>query len=63
MFFTYRQQIIKIITEQHQIEDKADSESRKILASYTSKPLREGTPEWEVLYQKHFEEYLNKHGL
>ena len=58
-----RLHIVKIITEQLQIEDKADAESRKILASYTSKPLREGTPEWDVLYQKHFEEYLSKHGL
>ena len=58
-----RLQIVKIITDQLLIEDKADTETRKILASYTSKLLREGTPEWDVLYHKHFEEYLSKRGL
>ena len=38
------------------------SEARKTLNSY-SKNLREGTPEWEVLYQRHYEEELKKHGL
>jgi len=58
-----RLHIVRIMTEQLQVEDQADSEARKILASYTSKPLREGTPEWDILYQKHFEEYMGKHGL
>ncbi len=43
------------------IDDMADEAARKILSSYTANKLREGTPEWEVLYHKHYEEYLNKH--
>ncbi|MFQ5672748.1 MAG: DUF507 family protein [Nitrospinales bacterium] len=58
-----RLHIVEVMTEQLQIEDNADTETRKILASYTAKPLREGTPEWDILYQKHFDEYMNKHGV
>ena len=44
------------------IEDQADEKARKICASYSRK-LREGTDEWDILYNKHYEEYLSKHGL
>jgi len=43
------------------IDDMADESARKILSSYTANKPREGTPEWDVLYQKHYEEYINKH--
>lgn len=54
--------ITRIMSDELMIESKADEHARKILESY-SRPLREGTPEWEVLHHKHFEEYLKKHGL
>ncbi len=57
-----RLDITRVITEKLKIEDRADEEARKILSSY-SKTMREGSPEWEVLYQKHYEEYLAKFGL
>ena len=43
------------------IDDMADEAARKILSSYTVNKAREGTPEWDVLYHKHYEENLNKH--
>lgn len=55
--------IVKAISDELTVDDQADAEARKILNSYTSKPLREGTPEWEVLYHKHYTECLKKHGL
>ncbi len=44
------------------IEDEADENARKICASYSRK-MREGTGEWEILYNKHYEEHLSKHGI
>jgi len=58
-----RLDIARVITEELKMDDKADEEARKILASYKERKLREGTEEWEILYQKHYEEQLKKHGL
>ena len=54
--------IAKIIKGFLEIEDKADENARKICASYSRK-LREGTDEWDILYNKHYGEYLSNHGL
>ncbi|QPJ65929.1 MAG: DUF507 family protein [Candidatus Nitrohelix vancouverensis] len=45
------------------MDDNADAAARGILASYSTNRPREGTSEWEILYQKHYEEYMNKHDL
>ncbi|PIQ97792.1 MAG: hypothetical protein COV67_02180 [Nitrospinae bacterium CG11_big_fil_rev_8_21_14_0_20_56_8] len=57
-----RLEIAEVMTEELKVVDRADEAARKTLASYTTKKLREGSPEWDVLYQKHFEDYLKKHG-
>jgi len=57
-----RLEITHVMHEYLKIEDLADESARKICASY-SKKLREGTDEWEILYKKHYEEHLSKHGL
>jgi hypothetical protein len=57
-----RLEITRVMTEKLKIEDRAEEEARKTLASY-SKNMREGSPEWEVLFQKHYEENLTKFGL
>ena len=58
-----RLDIARVITEELKHDDDADEAARKILASYKEKKLREGTEEWEILYQKHYEEQLKKHGI
>ena len=58
-----RLEIVKVFMEELIIDDEADSAARKILASYTTKKIREGTDEWDVLYKKHYEEHLSKLGL
>ncbi len=58
-----RLEVMRIFLDELKIDDQAEIEVRKILSSYTSKPLREGTSEWDVLYEKHYNEYLAKHGL
>ncbi|MBT3510262.1 MAG: DUF507 family protein [Nitrospina sp.] len=30
--------------------------------TYANAP-REGSPEWDIMYHKHFEEYMNKKGF
>ncbi len=57
-----RLDITRVMTDILQLDDKADSEARKILNSYSKTP-REGSPEWDIMYHKHFEEYMNKKGL
>ncbi|NIQ00381.1 MAG: DUF507 family protein [Nitrospinaceae bacterium] len=57
-----RLEIARIMTEKVQLDDKVEDQVRKILASY-SRDLREGSPEWEVLFQKHYEEEMRKHGF
>ena len=58
-----RLEVARVFTVELEIDDQADEEARRILATYKEKKLREGTEEWEILYQKHYEEQLRKHGL
>ena len=57
-----RLEITHVMNEYLKIEDRADESARKVCASYSRK-LREGTDEWDVLYNKHYEEHLSKHGF
>jgi len=54
-----RLEIVRIITEELKIEEALDQEVRKRLESYKRKMV-EGTAEWEILYQKIYEEEANK---
>jgi len=56
-----RLDITRVMTDILQIDDKADAEARRILNTYSHTP-REGSPEWDIMYQKHFDEYMNKQG-
>ena len=57
-----RLQITHVMNEYLKIEDSADENARKICASYSRK-MREGTDEWDILYNRHYQEYMSKHGL
>ena len=54
-----RLDITWVMTTILQLDDKADAEARRILNTYSNAP-REGSPEWDIMYQKHFDEYMNK---
>jgi len=58
-----RLEITRVMTEELQLDDKADADARKIIASYKEKKIREGTPEWDIMYQKHYEQCLKKLGV
>jgi hypothetical protein len=57
-----RLEITHVMNEYLKIEDQADENARKVCASYSRK-LREGTDEWDILYNKHYVEHLSKRGL
>jgi uncharacterized protein len=57
-----RLEITHVINEYLKIEDSADENARKVCASYSRK-MREGTDEWDILYNRHYEEYMSKHGI
>lgn len=50
-----RTEIMRTLSDETRVEESIDAEVRKILASY-ARPAPEGSPEWEILYQKTREE-------
>ena len=56
-----RLEIMKVILHEFEIDDEIDQKVRVKLDSY-SRPIIEGTNEWNILYQKLHDEELNKLG-
>lgn len=54
-----RTEMIRILSDETRVEESIDAEVRKILASY-ARPAPEGSPEWDVLYQKTREEVFRR---
>lgn len=54
-----RAEIVRILTDEARVEETIDQEVRRILRSY-SRPAVEGSPEWEILYQKTREEVFRR---
>jgi hypothetical protein len=52
-------EIKRVLAAQLAMEEEIDKLVRARLASY-SRPIAEGSPEWEVLYRKTYEEELRK---
>ena len=56
-----RLHIQKIITQELKIDEEIDQKVHKKLESY-SRPIIEGTNEWDILYKRMYDEELNKLG-
>ncbi|MBI5026219.1 MAG: DUF507 family protein [Nitrospirae bacterium] len=56
-----RKEIKRVFIKELKIEEEIDLTVRKKLQSY-SKKIPEGSPEWEVLYQKFFHEEMVRKG-
>jgi len=54
-----RPEIIRVLSEEAKFEESVDTEVRKTLSTY-SRPMPEGSREWEVLYQKTREEVFRR---
>jgi hypothetical protein len=54
-----RTEIIRVLSDEARVEETIDAEVRKILGSY-ARPAPEGSPEWEILYQKTREEVYRR---
>jgi hypothetical protein len=54
-----RTEILRTLGDETRVEESIDVEVRKILGSY-ARPAPEGSPEWEVLYQKTREEVYRR---
>jgi hypothetical protein len=50
-----RTEVFRVLEDESKLEDSIDQEVRRTLSSY-SRPLPEGSAEWEVLYRKTREE-------
>ncbi len=53
-------EIKRLLAAEVKVEAEVDADVRRRLASY-SRPLAEGSTEWETLYRKTFEEEMRKH--
>ncbi len=56
-----RLDIMRVILGELEIDDQVDDIVRKRLDSYSRK-IGEGTQEWNIMYQKLYEEEMNKLG-
>lgn len=54
-----RNEVVRTLTGESKFEESIDQEVRRILSSY-SRPLPEGSREWEVLYNKTRDEVFRK---
>ena len=54
-----RTEVFRALEDESKLEESIDQEVRKTLASY-SRPVPEGSGEWELLYQKTREEVLRR---
>lgn len=54
--------VVRAITNELTIDDEIDEEVRRVLSTYSSK-LIEGTREWEILYNKHYEQEAKRRGV
>jgi hypothetical protein len=54
-----RPEIVRGLTEESKLEESVDTEVRRTLSSY-SRPVPEGSREWEIMYQKMREEVLKR---
>jgi uncharacterized protein len=57
---TVRLEIVRAINEALKLEETLDTTVRRTLLSYTRK-IVEGSREWDVMYQKLYEEEFNKY--
>ena len=46
-----RTEVFRVLEDESKLEESIDQEVRRVLATY-SRPVPEGSGEWEVLYQK-----------
>ena len=57
-----RLRIVRVMTEELRLEETIDDDVTRTIQSY-NRNIPEGSPEWEVLYRKHYEQELIRRGL
>lgn len=57
-----RLQVVKVITDVLLVDDEVDAIARKKLTSQ-SKSFFEGSNDWDIMYNKYYEEEMAKKGL
>jgi len=54
-----RTEVFRVLEDENKLEESIDQEVRRVLATY-SRPVPEGSGEWEVLYQKTRDDVLKR---
>ncbi len=58
---TLRMEVANTMLDDLKVEEEVEQEVRRILRSY-KRNILEGSREWDVMYQKTFEEQMKKRG-
>lgn len=59
---TIRQEIVTILSNQLKQEEQFDAAARTKISSQ-KKEILEGSPEWDILYRKYYQEELRRAGI
>ncbi len=54
-----RLEVVRVLQDEMKIEDDIDHAVRKTISSY-GRDIREGSQEWDVVYQRHYAEEFKK---
>jgi hypothetical protein len=54
-----RTEVFRVLEDESKLEESIDQEVRRTLSTY-SRPVPEGSAEWEILYQKTRDEVLKR---
>ena len=57
-----RMNILRAISNELIIDDEIEEEVRRILSTYSSR-LVEGSRDWEILFNKHYEQEAKRRGI
>ena len=57
-----RMNVLRAISNELLIDDEIEEEVRRILSTYSSR-LVEGSRDWEILFNKHYEQEAKRRGI
>ncbi len=58
----FRMNVLRAISNELIIDDEIEEEVRRVLSTYSSR-LVEGSRDWEILFNKHYEQEAKRRGI
>jgi hypothetical protein len=51
--------VVEVLNDELKLDSEIDASVRQTIESY-SKVIKEGTPEWDIIYEKHYRETVKR---